>query len=870
MKNRFLYIFILFPLVAFAQQYWQASTPKNHEIQKAYHLDLMALQKNIQQKAEVQIPTKNGDFTKYKLVENSNFSPELAKKYPHIKSYIGYANGSQLRLSISPQKIDALVIHDKGGITTLAKNKNSYSTYAVNHNKLNFDFNCLTPEATNVLPPAISELPLKTDGKRRVYRTAIAVTGEYTQYHGGTKEKALAAINTSLTHVNAVLEKELSVHLELIPDEDKIIFTEAKTDPFSEAKTGVKNGTWGRELQEVLDKKIGNENYDLGHLLGASFGGGLSIDIGTVCVNGKKGSAFTAPYDAKPEGLNFDVDFLTHEIGHQLGATHIFSKKELPREESYVEPGSGSTIMGYAGIVNEDGGKFNVQSRSDNYFNQVSIFQMSYVLGKKNCGKITDSPTQPPVADAGEDYTIPAKTPFVLKGEAEGSNKEDYTYTWEQLNSSQSLNYTNADANSKTDPLFRSVKPSKEKERMFPSWNLIKKQMLTDAPFESLSNVARSLKFGFVVRDGRDYGQVATDHMTVNVQASDTGFSVVKPKAYETVAKGGELKVEWNIAKTNIAPINVSKVNIYLVTDQAGKMQKTLVKENASNDGEETVQLPTDFEAKQAYILIESVGNIFFAVSQPFSVGYKAYNVCKNYYPNEKLPLAIADGATASNLNFQEYTKITFPVSEEGLISYVKLKLGIEHQRMRDLQAYLISPSGEMAEIFTKPCSENDNANYINAEISDKASVMKCTESVQDFKPQVPFATFNGVSQKGEWKLLVGDGIKPYQGKITTANLNLCAVVFSSLLPERASNKHVELYPSPAHRNVNVKISNLTKPGVKFKIYNLVGQLIKQDEDYTQTGNFIKKINIIGIPPGVYILQAEGNDFLESIKFIIE
>ncbi|MRI62807.1 T9SS C-terminal target domain-containing protein [Ornithobacterium rhinotracheale] len=869
MKNRFLHIFFLFPAFAFAQQYWQATTPKNQEIQKAYHLDLMALQKNIQQKAEVQIPTKNGNFTKYQLVENSNFSPELAKKYPNIKSYIGYAHGSELRLSVSPQKIDALVVYDKGGVTTLAKDKNSYNTYALNHEKLNFDFNCLTPEAFNVLPP-IDKLPLKTDAKRRTYRTAIAVTGEYTQYHGGTKEKALAAVNASLTHVNAVLEKEVSVHLELIEKEDQLIFTDAKNDPFSDAQQGTKNGTWSRELQNVLDQKIGDANYDLGHLLGASFGGGFAADIGTVCESGQKGSAFTAPYDAKPEGINFDVDFLTHEIGHQLGATHIFSKKEEKGVASYVEPGSGSTIMGYAGIVSEHGGKFNVQNHSDNYFNQISVLQINYTLNNKpNCGKIQELPTKPPIAKAGEDYTIPAKTPFILKGDAEGTNKENYTYTWEQLNSSQSTTYTNADANSTTDPLFRSVKPSKDKERMFPSWNLVKKQMLTDAPFESLSNVARTLNFGLAVRDGQNYGQVATDHMTVNVQASETGFSVIKPSVSESVAKGGELDVKWNVAKTNEAPINVANVNVFLVTDQAGKMQKTLLKANASNDGEEKIQLPEDFEAEQAYILIEPVGNIFFAVSKPFSVGYRANNVCRNYLPKERLPLAIADGVSAAKIEYKEYTKITFSVPNDGLVNNVKLNLGISHQRMSDLQAYLVSPSGEMVEIFTKPCADSENSK-INAEISDNQSSMKCAETVQNFKPQVPFASFNGVAQKGEWKLLVGDGVRPYEGKITKANLNLCANTFSAFTPEKPSGKRLELYPNPAYRDVNVKISNLAKPGVSFKIYNLVGQLIKQDENLTQTGTFIQKINIMGIPTGVYILQAEGNDLSESAKFIIE
>lgn len=868
MKNRFLSLFFLFPILSFAQQYWQATKSKQYEIKQAYQLDLMALQKNIQRKAEVQIPTKNGDFIQFHLVENNNFSPALAKKYPKIRSYIGYAQGAELRLSVSPQKIDALVIYDRGGITTLSKEENSYSTYAMNHKQLKFDFNCLTPQAFNVLPP-IQSLPLKTDAQRRTFRTAIAVTGEYTQYHGGTKENALAAINASLTHVNAVLEKELSVHLELIPNEDEIIFTEAGNDPFSDAREGVRDGLWSRELQKVLDEKIGTENYDLGHLLGDSYGGGFASDIGTVCQDGKKGSAFTAPYNAKPEGINFDVDFLTHEIGHQLGATHIFSKKEESGVASYVEPGSGSTIMGYAGIVNEDGGKFNLQNHSDNYFNQISILQMNYTLNtKKNCGKVEDLPTKPPVVNAGKDYIIPAKTPFVLKGDAEGVNKENYTYTWEQLDSSQSQNYTNADANSTTNPLFRSIKPTQEKERMFPSWDLVKKQMLTDSPFESLSNVARTLNFGLAVRDGQNYGQVATDRMSVTLQASETGFSIVKPSLNQSIEKGGILEIKWNLAKTNEAPINVSNLNIYLVTDQASKMQKILLKQNAANDGQETVQLPQDFQAEQTYILLESVGNIFFAVSKPFSVGYSAYNVCQNYTANERLPLAIPDGKSAK-LNFKEYTKIKFSVPNKGIVNNVKLNLGINHERMSDLQAYLVSPSGEMVELFTKPCADIE-VSTLNAEISDEEATIKCANTIQNFKPQVALASFNGVEQQGEWQLLVGDGVLPYQGQIAKASLNLCASTFTDFKTEKTSSKRMQVYPNPAYHDVNVKISKLAKPGVSFKIYNLVGQLIKQDENLIQTGTFIQKINIMGIPEGVYILEAEGNEFTESVKFIIQ
>ena len=40
----------------------------------------------------------------------------------------------------------------------------------------------------------------------------------------------------------------------------------------------------------------------------------------------------------------------------------------------------------------------------------------------------------PPVADAGDDYTIPQGTAFKLVGSATDSDEEDVlTYTWEQV-----------------------------------------------------------------------------------------------------------------------------------------------------------------------------------------------------------------------------------------------------------------------------------------------------------------------------------------------------------------------------------------------------------------------------------------------------
>jgi hypothetical protein len=82
---------------------------------------------------------------------------------------------------------------------------------------------------------------------------------------------------------------------------------------------------------------VGDSNFDIGHLFGASGGGGNAGCIGCVCSNdisldtngdpiAYKGSGFTSPADGIPMGDNFDIDYVVcHEMGHQLGANHTFS-----------------------------------------------------------------------------------------------------------------------------------------------------------------------------------------------------------------------------------------------------------------------------------------------------------------------------------------------------------------------------------------------------------------------------------------------------------------------------------------------------------------------------------------------------------------
>ena len=301
--------------------------------------------------------------------------PALAAKYPEIKSYIGVGidnSSTSVYFSISPLGFKSMTLYaDKSPvfIEPYSQDLNTYSVYKKSDKKQAFTaFECsVIDEITSEIDSSTLR-PNADDAKLRTFRLAMSVTGEYTAYFGGTKALALAAINNTMTRVNGIFEKDFAVRMVLIANNDAVIYTSTSTDPYS-ASSSMAN--WNSQLQSTLTSVIGEANYDVGHLFGATGGGGNAGCIGCVCVNGSKGSGYTSPADGVPSGDNFDVDYVAHELGHQFGANHTFS---MSNEGTGVnmEPGSGSTIMGYAGITSQD-----IQAHSDAYFHAISIQQVT-------------------------------------------------------------------------------------------------------------------------------------------------------------------------------------------------------------------------------------------------------------------------------------------------------------------------------------------------------------------------------------------------------------------------------------------------------------------------------------------------------------
>ena len=185
--------------------------------------------------------------------------------------------------------------------------------------------------------------------------------------------------------------------------------------------------SWNSQLQSTLTSVIGEANYDIGHLFGASGCGGNAGCIGCICVNGSKGSGITSPADNIPSGDNFDIDYVAHEMGHQFGGNHTFSMNNESTGAN-MEPGSGSTIMGYAGITSQD-----IQAHSDALFHAISIQQITNNVKSKTCSVNTPTGNSIPTASASSDYTIPKSTPFMLTGTASDANGDALTHIWEEM-----------------------------------------------------------------------------------------------------------------------------------------------------------------------------------------------------------------------------------------------------------------------------------------------------------------------------------------------------------------------------------------------------------------------------------------------------
>ena len=819
---------------------------------------------------EITVPNVNGVLEKFSICENSNFEPELQAKYPDIRSYSGTGitdATAVLNFSMSPLGIQTMITRKGNQMEFIEKDAENNDLYVVfdSKNKLKerLPFSCTTADESSLSKKSSQTSKLvSSDKKFRTLRLALSCTGEYAKYHSGTAiptvAVALAAMNATMTRVNGIFNRDLAVKLLIIANNNLIVYTDASTDPYSAAAAGVgtstTTGAWSAELQNNLTAVIGSANYDIGHLFGDTGGGGNAGCIGCVC-DAAKGSAYTSPSNNVPKGDAFDIDFVAHEMGHQLGANHTFSY-DLEGAGVSVEPGSGSTIMGYAGITTD----YDVELHSEDYFSFASISQIQNNLATKTCPVTTTISATAPTVNAGSDYTIPKGTAFVLKGT--GSASPLVSYVWEQNDSATSASGDSSIAlSSKTNgPLFRSFPPVNTPVRYMPSLENVSAGRLTSR-WESVSDVARTLHFVLTARDNAAEGlaQTISDEMVVNVNAAVGPFEISSQNIDNlSWFQSTSQNVTWNVNGTNSLP-GASKVNIKLSTDNGVSFPITLASAVA-NDGAETIIVP-DVSSQFCKILIEPTDNIFYTInSKAFAVGYLVESSCETYSV-PSTPFAIPEQG-----NFATKT-IVVPATTE-FVSDVNFSINVSHQFFSDVQMELVSPQGTVVRLFYNGCSNTNGT--LNLVYDDAGGNLSCgNTALQTVVPLGNLSNFNGENPQGNWILRYRDIFTSDTGTINSASIAICTQKYT-LVPYEEINKDLRVSANPNDGKFNVKYTSTSSNDIEIVVYDVFGKRLF-DKKYPNNGGFNQDIQLSNKPQaGVYFVHLIDGNVKKTSKMIIK
>ncbi|WP_264535476.1 reprolysin-like metallopeptidase [Flavobacterium sp. N1736] len=809
--------------------------------------------------SEITIPNSEGVLEKFSVWESSNFEPELQAKYPEIRSYEGRGlddKSAKIHFSVSPNGTQTMVIRADKATEFIEQNPDDKSEYVLftSNKTAKSKLICKTDDVAVNKNIAAKNATVASSAKVfKTMRLALSCTGEYTAYFGGTKAGALAAMNATLTRVNGILNKDLAVKLILIANNDAVIYTNAATDPYSNASLA--GDKWSTEVQSTLTSVIGEANYDIGHLFGATGGGGNANCIGCVCVNSEKGSAYTSPADGKPEGDTFDIDFVVHEIGHQLGASHTFSYNGGERTNVNVEPGSGSTIMGYAGITNYD-----VQNNSDDYFAYASILEIQNNLAGKSCPVSTTLTNNPPVISAGPDYTIPISTAFILTGSGSDPEGDTVTYNWEENDNATTTSNQNSTAYpTKPDgPLFRSVVPNSSPVRYMPSYSTVLQNRLSTI-WESVSSIPRTLHFTLTGRDNAALGtaQTKTDEMIVNVTASAGPFAVTSQNtASLNLAPGSNQTITWTVNNTNTLP-GSSTVNIKLSTD-GGLTFPIILAANTPNDGSETVVLPTSATAANCRILVAPTTNIYYALnSKPFSIGYTPTTTCNLYGFGSSFNIPYSSNFTTKTINV---------TSSTSTISNVSVNLNVTHANFSDLEIQIVSPSGTAVQLFYRGCTGTDST--LSLQFDDSGAALDCAKTTtQIVFPTSVLGAFNGENPQGTWSLKVRDDVTGSFGTVNSASINICSQNYTLGTSEFDKAVFV-LYPNPNKGNFTIQFESDSTKKIAVFVHDILGKSVYSNS-FEATSNFNQNIQLQNVSAGIYFVTVIEGDKRTVKKIIV-
>ncbi len=748
------------------------------------------------------LPLPDGGYREFEFRLAGTMSLGLARKFPNIRAFSGrslHKGLASAQMELTPTGVSVQVLASEGRwmidpsdqsdatqvksyfARDAKRNKNPFQCGVIDHNHQAGPLQKNGLWASSSRPAGHANQLRSRGAELRTYRLAVATTGEYSEYHGGSVEGTLSAVVKVVNRVNGIFNSEISVAFELIESNDEIIFTDADTDPF---EGNLDTSILIDESQTVIDEAIGSENYDIGHTFGGAGGGMASTGP---CQEGYKASGVTGG----TEGDAFAVDYVAHEIGHQFSMDHTFNTNsesclENRSPTAAFEPGAGTTIMSYNGICRPDdiAQPHLPNNNSDPLFHSFSFEQAAeYVEGEgAECGVVTDTGNTQPNVDAGERYTVPASTPLYIEGAGSDPDGDALTYSWEQrdLGPAAALNAPDDGAI----PLFRSYAPVLSPRRYLPQLESVVSGELNDT--EKMPRKPRTMAFALTARD--DAGARNSDMTEIEVIAEPLigpTFAVAEPNLGGSLGKAGT--VRWHVGETNKAPISASQVALYLSTDGGQSFADTPFATTV-NDGYARVDFPSDVRTNNARIMVKGSNNIFFDVSDmDFSLDTSLAatpevpapkNVSGASSGNTRIDIGFSPGA-GGGVNYYDATCVGEPslssfvgaespsvgfdtsqaavssialegqgaVSSEG----VSVAVNITHGYRGDVILKLVSPSG--ATVGLKDYDGGDQA----------ADVIE-TYSVRGF---------SGETIAGEWQLQVSDGYEDsYNGTLNSWSIS--------------------------------------------------------------------------------------------------
>jgi|GEM_PF-985649 len=651
------------------------------------------------------LPHENGSYMHVEVFESQTMEAELAAKYPSIKTYKVFGIDEESltgHLSMTSRGFRAMLQHEghrwfiepepSNEPVNISKalntGQNAYQempiTYqaiqqettnnfqcGVQHNELqqhtsgvsstsdhSYDFTSFDSINSESLLNRTPTLEKRNGNTLRTYRLAVAVVGEYSNaVSNGSANKidTLAAIVTAIDRVNMIYNKDLAIHLQLVSNNDSLIFLNSNTDPFFNSTSGDI-----ARVTAVIDSIIGNANYDIGHLFTTN-NGGLAF-LGSVCsTEGVKGAGVTGLSADQLESDAFYVDFLAHEIGHQFGANHTFNGTSgfcgggNRNASTAFEPGSGSTIMAYAGICSGE----NIQNSSDAYFHAGSLSEILSFVQNSNtggsCGTTSSTGESLPSVSAGINYHIPANTPFKLTANGTGTN---LNYTWEQLDTgSSTAAASELSIDNGNRAIFRSFPGTTNPTRYFPNFESITTGVVSLGEAKPASS--RNLNFRVTARSG-DYS-IADDDSIITVHDNNgAGFELLEPQLGSYQIESELMPIIWNTGGSENSPIDCEQVNILLATDggQTPSSFNTLAN-NIDNDGSASVTLPSGLSSNNR-LLIECSDNIFYSINNgsfnTLATGTTLFSIR-------------SDNSPASEGRLGQTTNYTYTVERRGNLS---------------------------------------------------------------------------------------------------------------------------------------------------------------------------------------------------------